>query len=106
MIDLIQIIFFLLVDLEDQMNEDSPLHHSTMKQNGSAGVRFSDHQSSSQNISSIPDLNYSSAINSKITNDIRMDARSHVPSKAKTMLTKSNAKEVQVRGHFSQKPYR
>ena len=82
------------------MDEDSPLHHPNTKQNGTAGVRFSDHQSSSQNISSIPDLIYSSPINSKITNDIHMDARNHVPSNAKTMSKKSNAKEVQVGGNF------
>ena len=88
------------------MDEDSPLHHPTTKQNGTAGVRFSDCQTSSQKISSIPDLIYSSPINSKITNDIHMDARNHVPSNAKTMSTKSNAKEVQVRGNFYKKPYR
>ena len=100
MIELIQITFFLLWDLEDQIDEDSPLHHPTMKQNGTAGVRFSDNQSSSHNISLIPDLNYCSAINSKITNDIRMDARIHIPSKARTMSIKSNATEAQVGGIF------
>ena len=98
MIYLIQTTFFLRGDKEDQMDEDSPLHHPTMKQNGTAGVRFSDHQSNYQNNSSIPDLNYSSVVNSKATNDIRIDVKHCAPSKAKTMSTNSNVKEAQVGG--------
>ena len=98
MIALIQITFCLLGDLEEKMDEERSLHHPTMKQNGTAGVRFSDHQSNYQNNSSIPDLNYSSVVNSKATNDIRIDVKHRAPSKAKTMSTNSNVKEAQVRG--------
>ena len=83
--------------LDEQADEESPLHPTILKQNGSAGVRFHDLQTNHSIDTSFPEMNHNSKMASEKSSDIHAESTKYTQSKSKSTPSKPNRRDIRVR---------